>query len=264
VASLSPKPRSYSQRTPKKMIRLALRSALSDRAADDKVIVLDAWGFEQPSTKAAVALLDAIGVEGRILAVVAGDDTATWKSLRNLQQVHLIEPGQLNAYDVLVADYIVFEQSTLPTADADAPTRKTRTAALSSARTVTMTIREVPALMGAPLGDQPVAATADDDPLGEADDMAGDLPNRPKPDPSKASKPIAATDRVKSAADKPDPRFEAARQKAAKEDRLRAKVAKAHAPAAADATEEDEEEVIEEPTKKPGFSFNQTTKKDQS
>ena len=98
--------------------------------------------------------------------------------------------------------------------------------------------------------------------------MASDLPNRPKPDPSTKSKPISATDRVKSAADKLDPRFEAARQKAAKEDALRAKVAKANASADADATEDEAtapgSEAVEEPTKKPGFSFNQTTKKDQS
>src|SRR3954464_3007537 len=65
--ALGPKPRSYVQRTPKKMIRLALRSALSDRAAEGKVVVVDEWGIDAPSTKAAAALLRALGVDGRIL-----------------------------------------------------------------------------------------------------------------------------------------------------------------------------------------------------
>jgi large subunit ribosomal protein L4 len=112
--ALGPKPRSYEQRTPKKMIRLALRSALSDRASDGKVHVLDEWGFDGPSTKAAAALLASLELEGRVLVVVAGDDETAWKSFRNLSQVHLIETGQLNAYDVLVADNLVFTRATLP------------------------------------------------------------------------------------------------------------------------------------------------------
>jgi large subunit ribosomal protein L4 len=112
--ALGPKPRSYEQRTPKKMKRLALRSALSDRAAEGKVIVVDEWGFDGPSTKAAAALLRALELEARVLVVVEGDDEAAWKSFRNLPQVHLIEVGQLNAYDVLVADQIVFTNATLP------------------------------------------------------------------------------------------------------------------------------------------------------
>jgi large subunit ribosomal protein L4 len=112
--ALGPKPRSYEQRTPKKMIRLALRSALSDRASDGKVHVLDEWGFDGPSTKAAAALLASLELEGRVLVVVAGNDETAWKSFRNLPQVHLIETGQLNAYDVLVADNLVFTRATLP------------------------------------------------------------------------------------------------------------------------------------------------------
>jgi large subunit ribosomal protein L4 len=117
--ALGPKPRSYAQKTPKKMIRLALRSALSDRASEGKVIVVDEWGFDAPSTKAANALLTALGVEGRVLVVVGGNDETAWKSFRNLPQVHLIETGQLNAYDVLVADQIVFTRATLPGAPSD-------------------------------------------------------------------------------------------------------------------------------------------------
>lgn len=112
--ALGPKPRSYAQRTPKKMVRLALRSALSDRAADGKVKIVD-LGFDAPSTKQAVEALAKIGVEGKILLVVAAEDTATWKSFRNLVDVHILVPGELNAYDVLVSDWVVFTAGTVPT-----------------------------------------------------------------------------------------------------------------------------------------------------
>ena len=114
----APKPRSCAQRTPKKMIRLALASALSDRQADGKVVVLDGWGIEEPSTKAALKVLDAVGAEGRVLVVLTRDDAdvATWKSLRNLQHVHALTVGELNAYDVLVSDVVIFTQASLPAA----------------------------------------------------------------------------------------------------------------------------------------------------
>ncbi len=115
-----PKPRSYAQRTPKKMIRLALRSALSDRAAEGKVLVVDDWAFDAPSTKGAVAALSALGAEGRVLVVLSRDDVAAWKSFRNLQYVHVLEVGELNTYDVLVSDWVVFTSATLPTATPDA------------------------------------------------------------------------------------------------------------------------------------------------
>jgi large subunit ribosomal protein L4 len=109
-----PQPRSYAQRTNKKMIRLALRSALADRAAEGNVIVVDAWSFERPSTKAAVAALEAIGANGRVLVVLGDEDRNAWLSFRNVPAVHLLAPGQLNAYDVLVADVVVFTRETLP------------------------------------------------------------------------------------------------------------------------------------------------------
>lgn len=112
--ALGPKPRKYDQKTPKKMKRLALRSALSDRAADDKVIVVQGWDFDAPSTKAASAALTALGVSGRILVVVDPSDTVARKSFRNLSDVHVISPGELNTYDVLVNDYVVFSEQTLP------------------------------------------------------------------------------------------------------------------------------------------------------
>lgn len=112
--ALGPKPRSYAQRTPKKMKALALRSALSDRAADDKVVVVDSYGFDSPSTKAAAKLLAELGVEGRALVVVSHGDEVTQRSFRNLANVHLVTTGELNPYDVLVSDYVVFATDTLP------------------------------------------------------------------------------------------------------------------------------------------------------
>jgi len=112
--SFAPKPRSYRQRTPKKMVRLALLSALSDRAADDKIIVIDRWEIEAPKTKEAVAALESLEIEGRALIVLGEGDDATWKSFRNLGSVHCVTASELNTYDVLVADYIVFTRATLP------------------------------------------------------------------------------------------------------------------------------------------------------
>jgi large subunit ribosomal protein L4 len=116
--ALGPKPRSYAQKTPKKMIKLALRSALSDRANEGKVVVVSNWGWDTPSTKSAVAALAALGVEGKALVVVARDDATAALSFRNLPEVQLIAPGELNAYDVLCNDWIVFTEGTLPTATA--------------------------------------------------------------------------------------------------------------------------------------------------
>jgi large subunit ribosomal protein L4 len=117
--ALGPKPRSYAQRTPKKMKRLALRSALSDRAAEGKVLVVADWDFGTPSTKDGVAALRGLGVEGRALIVVRDGDEVAWKTFRNLPGVHIITPGELNTYDVLVSDYVVFAAETLPGAGDD-------------------------------------------------------------------------------------------------------------------------------------------------
>ena len=111
--SHAPKPRSYAQRTPKKMIRLALKSALSDRLAAERILVID-WDLEAPSTKAALAILKANEVSGRVLAVLRPEDEAVWKSLRNLPDVHVCGIGELNAYDVLVSDWLLFTPDTLP------------------------------------------------------------------------------------------------------------------------------------------------------
>ncbi len=118
----APKPRSYKQKTPKKMVQLALRSALSDRAADSKIVVLEDWGFgETPSTKAAKAVLSDLHLEGKVLVVVTHDDHTASLSFRNLPDVHVLLAGELNAYDVLCSDWVVFTSDTLPTGTAAMP-----------------------------------------------------------------------------------------------------------------------------------------------
>jgi large subunit ribosomal protein L4 len=109
-----PKPRKYTQRTPRKMIRLALASALSDRNNDGRVVVLDSWGLATPSTKEAMKVLNAIGVTGRVMVVVTPAEEVTIKSFRNLPEVQLTLVGELNAYDVLCNDWIVFSKDSLP------------------------------------------------------------------------------------------------------------------------------------------------------
>ena len=113
--ALGPKPRDYSQRTPKKMKRLALRSALSDRASSNSVYVVDAWEFETPSTKAAKTALEAIGTEGKVLIIIDLQDENTEKSFRNLSNVNVLSSDQLNVFDILVSDSIVFTKNNLPT-----------------------------------------------------------------------------------------------------------------------------------------------------
>ena len=113
--ALGPKPRKYAQKTPKKMIALALKGALSDRAAEGKVVVIDAWNFEKPSTKSAVAALKALGVTDKVLVVISREDEDAYKSFRNLPDVQVMLVGELNTYDVLNNDWIVFTQATLPT-----------------------------------------------------------------------------------------------------------------------------------------------------
>ena len=112
-----PQPRSYEQRTPKKMKAAALRGALSDRAAHGRVAVVSAFvEGDAPKTKDALAVLQA-AVGGQlpagVLVVADADDELTWKSLRNAPGVRLLATGQLNTYDVLVSDHVVFTEAAL-------------------------------------------------------------------------------------------------------------------------------------------------------
>ncbi|WP_250028645.1 50S ribosomal protein L4 [Paractinoplanes maris] len=109
-----PVPRDYSQRTPKKMKAAALRGALSDRAREGRVHVVEAFvSGDKPSTKGAIATLRKATESTKVLVVLSSTDELNWLSLRNEATVHLLEAGQLNTYDVLVADEVVFTKEAL-------------------------------------------------------------------------------------------------------------------------------------------------------
>jgi large subunit ribosomal protein L4 len=163
--AFAPKPRTYKQRTPKKMIRGALASALSDRAADAKVIVVDNWSFSGPRTREARAALRALGLEGRIVVVVDPDDELTIKCFRNLPEVHLLLTSELNAYDVLCSDWIVFTEATLPGAHHD---------------TAPVAIESSPRVAGAAKTDAVVADKTDAVVADTADEPEVDVPEVPE------------------------------------------------------------------------------------
>jgi len=106
-------PKDWSQRTNKKMKRVALRSALSDRQASGAVVVVRGFTFETPSTRSAADALAAIGVEGRVLLVLADWDDAALLSVRNLPSVHSLLIDQLNTHDVLLSDVVLFDEAAL-------------------------------------------------------------------------------------------------------------------------------------------------------
>ena len=111
--AFGPQPRSYRQRTPKKMKRLALQSALSIRAAGEQVKVVQAFEWDAPKTRSAVALLSAMEAGGKSLVVIGAGDEVAARSMRNLQTVRTIDVGQLNPYDVLWADTVVFTEASV-------------------------------------------------------------------------------------------------------------------------------------------------------
>ncbi len=109
-----PKPRDYSQRTPKKMKRLALRSALSARAAEGQIKVVETFDiWDEPKTKKAVALLEAMGVTGKVLLIAEDHERTAITSFRNLAHVTAINLGQANTYDVVWADTVIMSKGTL-------------------------------------------------------------------------------------------------------------------------------------------------------
>ena len=111
--SHGPQPRDFSQRTPKKMKRLALRSALSARASESAIKVVDAFDWTAPKTKQAVTLLTGMDAGGKTLVVLNQLDGSAGRSFRNLASVRLVEPGHLTAYDVLWSDQVVFTSHTV-------------------------------------------------------------------------------------------------------------------------------------------------------
>ena len=108
-----PVPRSYAQRTPKKMIAAALLGALSDRARGGRIHAVTAFGEQAPSTKVAAEFLNTIASSKNVLIVLDRNDDLSLKSVRNLPNVHVLNSDQLNAYDVLVSDDIVFTQEAI-------------------------------------------------------------------------------------------------------------------------------------------------------
>jgi large subunit ribosomal protein L4 len=150
-----PKPRDYSQRTPKKMVRAALRSALSDRASEGRVKVVDSWGIDEPQTKQAITVLETLGLRPagerapRVLIVLDRAEHAVWKSFRNLgSRVQIVLPDELNPYDILVNDWIVFSQPTLDAAIerfADKPETDTKPATATKAPAASAPADEAPA-----------------------------------------------------------------------------------------------------------------------
>jgi large subunit ribosomal protein L4 len=109
-----PQPRSYVQRTPKKMKVAALRGALSDRARGGRVFVVSSFvDGDAPATKSAASALATVTDAKHVLVIAERNDELTWKSLRNLAHVNLLEPGQLNTYDVLISDDVVFTRGAL-------------------------------------------------------------------------------------------------------------------------------------------------------
>ena len=111
-----PQPRDYSQRTPKKMKAAALRGALSDRARNERIhVITELVAGQAPSTKGARSFLAELTDRKKVLVVVGREDLAAWKSVQNLQNVHAIAPDQLNTYDVLYSDDVIFSVEALNT-----------------------------------------------------------------------------------------------------------------------------------------------------
>jgi large subunit ribosomal protein L4 len=109
-----PQPRSYAQRTPKKMVAAALRGALSDRAREGRVRVINNLvEGDTPSTKQALAALASVTETAKVLVALHRDEEVAWLSLRNAADIHVLSVDQLNAYDVLIADEIVFTAAAL-------------------------------------------------------------------------------------------------------------------------------------------------------
>ena len=114
--ALGPKPRSYAQHTPKKMVRLALLSALSDRAEIGRVAVIDDWKITAPKTKDAATILRKLKLTGSVLVVLAQDELDVERSFANLPEAQTTTFGELSAHDVLRADWLLFSDRTLPAA----------------------------------------------------------------------------------------------------------------------------------------------------
>ncbi|MGH2653395.1 MAG: 50S ribosomal protein L4 [Actinomycetota bacterium] len=108
-----PRPRDHSMRVPKKMKRLALRSALTETAREERIRVVEALSFDEPSTKRALDVLEALDLWGRVLVVLAAPDSTVEKSFRNLPNVRMCYPGNLGTHEVLYADWVLFTKDAI-------------------------------------------------------------------------------------------------------------------------------------------------------
>jgi large subunit ribosomal protein L4 len=154
-----PQPRSYDQRTPKKMKAAALRGALSDRARNERIHVVDSLvQGDQPSTKAALAALAGLADRGRFLVVLERTDAITWLSLRNAPEVHIVAVDQLNTYDVLASEDVVFTRGAYD----ELVARHAKGGAPAAKVTETAVATEEPAAKAEPKTEA-VTETADDD-----------------------------------------------------------------------------------------------------
>ena len=152
--ALGPKPRSYAQRTPKKMVRAALLSALSDRAEIGRITVIDDWKIEEPKTKDAATVVRKLRLTGTVLVVVAADELAVERSFANLPAVQTTTFAELSAHDVIRADWLVFSDRTLPAGPADF--------------SGTHVVEETDELEVAPAAEAPAAKKAADKPAAES------------------------------------------------------------------------------------------------
>jgi large subunit ribosomal protein L4 len=232
-----PVPRSYVQRTPKKMKAAALRGALSDRSSHGRVSVVS--GFvegEQPSTSAALAVLRAaVGETGArlsqmVLVVANADDELTRKSLRNAVGVHVLATGQLNAHDVLVNDHIVFTQAALSEFTGEAPAEDP--AAEDTAATAEPAAKETAAKETATAEDAPARAKATAKDKAPARNRAAakdkaDTGDAPAAEDTSAAEDAPAAEDTADTEDKPAPR--------------RTRAARGSAAGAADKPEEDQQ-----------------------
>ena len=203
-----PTPRDYGQRTPKKMKAAALRGALSDRARNGRLHVVEGFGLDDnPSTRAAAAALATIVEQRRnVLVVVTRDDETSWKSLRNVQRVHVLTADQLNTYDVLVSDDVVFTSDALELFLGGAPKGK---AAKAVARESELTEIEAP-----------VAADAETDTDAEA------VAEQPKKSAPKKAAPKKAAAKQTTTASKTAAKKTTAKKAAAKKSTAKKSTAK--------------------------------------
>jgi large subunit ribosomal protein L4 len=158
-----PKPRDYSQRTPKKMVKLALHSALSDRQSEGRVVVIESWDIE-PKTRAGAQAIRDLGLDGGVLVVVDDGDEAAVRAFRNLPDAQLLLRRELNAYDILCNDWIVFTKANLPGDTKDGVVTESTTAAIAEPEPQ----REAAAPVEPATDEVSDGATADDKSAGEA------------------------------------------------------------------------------------------------